>query len=106
MRCLIEPRDRRNVKGYGFVSFAKYIGKTLSNKYSQKVLDIAKTSTTDTLKSASKGAIQKTAEAAGDLTGNKIADKIRSKAKTDKNELQIPKKRYISPQKDKKLLIN
>ena len=29
MRYLIEPRD---VKGYGFLSFAKYMGKSLSNK--------------------------------------------------------------------------
>ena len=28
-----EPRERRYVKGYGFLSFAKNIGKNLSNKY-------------------------------------------------------------------------
>ena len=50
------------------------MGKILTNKYSQKVLDTAKKSTTDTIKTASKGAIQKTAEATGDLIGNKIAD--------------------------------
>ena len=37
----IEPRDRGYVKGYGFLSFAKNIGKNLSNKYSQKLLDSA-----------------------------------------------------------------
>ena len=35
----IEPRDRIYVKGYGFLSFAKNIGKNLSNIYSQKFLD-------------------------------------------------------------------
>ena len=53
------------------------MGKSLSNKYGQKLLDSAKKSTTDAIKTASR-AIQKTAEATGDLIGNKIADKITS----------------------------
>ena len=71
-----EPRDRIYVKCYGFLSFAKNMGKSLSNKYGQKLLDSAKKSTTDAIKTASKRAIQKTAEATGDLIGNKIAGKI------------------------------
>ena len=47
MRYSIEPRD---VKGYGFLSFAKNMGKNLSNKYGQKLLDSAKKSTTDAIK--------------------------------------------------------
>ena len=35
-----------------------------------------KKSTTDAIKTASERAIQKTAEATGDLIGNKVADKI------------------------------
>ena len=81
MRYLIEPRDRIFVKGYGFLSFAKNMGKILSSKYGQKLLDSAKKSTTDAIKTASKRAIQKTAEATGDLIGNKIADKITSVSK-------------------------
>ena len=54
------------------------MGKNLSNKYSQKLLDTAKKSTTDAIKTASKRTIQKTAEATGDLIGNKITDKIKS----------------------------
>ena len=73
MRYSIEPRDRIYVKGYGFLSFAKKMGKNLSNKYGQKLLDSAKKSTTDTIKTASKRAIRKTPEATGDLIGNKIA---------------------------------
>ena len=46
MRYSIEPRDRIYVKGYGFLSFAKNMGKYLSNKCSQKLLNIAKKSTT------------------------------------------------------------
>ena len=62
---LIEPRDRIYVKGYGFLSFAKNMGKSLSNKYGQKLLDGATKSTIDAIKIASKRAIQKTAEATG-----------------------------------------
>ena len=46
----IEPRDRRYIKGYGFLSFAKNIGKTISNKYSQKLVDSAKKFATDAIK--------------------------------------------------------
>ena len=50
----------------------KNISKNLSVKYSQKRLDHANTFATDTLKTTSKTVIQKTAEATGDLIGNKI----------------------------------
>ena len=76
MRYSIEPRERIYVKGYGFLSFAKNIGKNLSNKNSQEIIFTAKKNTTDAIKTASKRAIQKTAEATGDLIGNKIAEKI------------------------------
>ena len=39
--------------------FAKNMGKSLSNKYGQKLLDSATKSTTDALKTASKTAIKK-----------------------------------------------
>ena len=76
MRYSIEPRDRIYVKRYGFLSFAKNIGKNLSNKHSQEIIFTAKKYTTDAIKTGSKRAIQKTAEAMCDLTGNKIAEKI------------------------------
>ena len=37
MRYSFEPRDRRYVKAYGFLFFAKNIGKNISSKYSQKL---------------------------------------------------------------------
>ena len=85
MRYSVESRDRIFVKGYGFLSFAKNMGKSLSNKYGQKLLHSAKKSTTDAIKTASKRAIQKTAEATGDLIGNKIADKTTSVSKKPNN---------------------
>ena len=73
MRYSIEPKDRINVKGYGFLSFANNMGKNVSIKYSQKPFDTAKRkSTTDAIKTASKRAIQKTAEGTGDLIRNKL----------------------------------
>ena len=57
MRYSFEPRDRIYVKGYGFLSFAKNTGKSLSNKHGQKRLDDAKKSTTDVTKTASKRVI-------------------------------------------------
>ena len=81
MRYSIEPRDRLYVKGYGFLSFDKNMGKRLSNKYGQKLLDSAKKSTIDAIKTASKRAIQKTAETTSNLIGKKIADKLRSVSK-------------------------
>ena len=58
MRYSNEPRDRRYVKAYGFFSFAKYIGKNISSRYSQNFVDSAKASATDAIKTASKRAIQ------------------------------------------------
>ena len=56
MRYSIEPRDGIFVRGYGFLYFAKNMtknidknmSKDLSNIYSQKLLDHAKQSATDT----------------------------------------------------------
>ena len=61
MRYSIEPRDRIYVKVYELLSFAKNMGKNLSNKYGQKLLDSAKKTTTDAIKTASKRAVQKIA---------------------------------------------
>ena len=78
------------VNDYGFfLTFAKNIGKSLSGKYSKKLLDsatcaakVAKQSAADVLKTASKREIQKKAEALGDLIDNKITDKILKVSKT------------------------
>ena len=92
------------------MSFAK----SLSNKYSQKILDSATKSTTDAIKIVSKRAIQKTAKTPGDLIGNKIADKITRKSLKElhsknnleeaKNEIEIRKERYISPEKRQQII--
>ena len=111
MRYSIEPKNRIYVKDYRFLSFPKN-RYSLSNKYSQKLLDSAKKFgatkvATNAIKTASKRAIHQTAEATGDLINNKIADKITSVSKKSsrnnldetKNEIEISKERYISPEK-------
>ena len=52
MHYSIESKERRYLKGYGFLSFAKNIGKNISNEYSQKLVDSAKKSATDAIKTA------------------------------------------------------
>ena len=89
IRYSIEPRDGIYVKGYGFFSFAKNMGKSLSNKYGQKLLDTAKKSATDSIKTASKIAIEKAAEATSNLIDNEIAYKITSDAKKTYNGVAL-----------------
>ena len=67
----------------------------MNNKYGNALIDTAKKSTTDAIKTASKRATQKTAEATGDLIGNKIAEDV---------ELTTYKKRYISPEERKQII--
>ena len=93
------------------MSFAR----SMSNKYGKKIVDTAKKSSADAIKTASQRSIQKTAEASGDLVGNKIADKITSVSKkstkkvlTIDEDVELPtrKKKYISPEERYKLLMN
>ena len=107
MRYSLEPRDWVYVKGYAFISFAR----SMSNRYWKKLLDTAKKSATDAIKIASKRTIQKTAEATGDLIGNKTADKITSISKKPSNisnnddvELTTHKKRHISPEERQQII--
>ena len=78
MRYSIEPRFRKYVKRYGFLSFAKMFG----NKYGKKLMDTATKTGMDAANIVSKKVVQKTEEATGDLIGNKIADTITSIGKS------------------------
>ena len=78
----------------------------------KKLIDTAKKSATDAIKTASKRAIQKTAKATGDLVGNKIADKITSVSKKSTKKLPTidedveltTHKRYISPEEREEII--
>ena len=59
----------------------------------------------DAAKTASKRVVQKTAEATGDLIGNKIADKITSIGKSEeKGKINKPEEIYIPPEKRKQII--
>ena len=59
----------------------------------------------DVAKTASKREVQKTAEATGDLIGNKIADKITSLDKTESRENEDERQEiYIQPVKRQQII--
>ena len=121
-RCSVQTRKRIFVKRYGFFSFArnmsknigKNISKNLSGKYCKKSLDHAKQSTTDALKTSSKGVIQKKAKATADLIGNKIAYKItkvsrnpqqnNSEVVINEHDKEIPQEKYISLEEKQQII--
>ena len=129
MSYSIEPRKRRYIKAYGFLSFARNFGNKYSkklmntaiktggnfnSKYAKKLTDTAIKTGKDFATTAGKNIVHKSAEATGDLIGNKITDKITSASKKSQNEEiqstevnnEIPKERYISLKKGNKLLMN
>ena len=83
MRSSIEPRERRFVKGYGFMSFAR----NFSDKYSKSLMDKG----IEFAKTAGKKILKETAKATGDLIGDKIADKITSASKKAHDEVKYTK---------------
>ena len=94
MRYFLEPKYRKYTQGCGFLTFAR----KFEDKYGKKLIDTAAKTGIDSEKAASKRVVRKTAEATGDLLGNKIADKItsvgQSKIKKEKKKTkQIKQKR-------------
>ena len=101
MRLSTEPRFRKYIKGYRFLSFAR----KFDDKYVKKNMDTATQTGIDTVKTASKRAIQKTAEVTGDLIGNKIADKITSVGKSkEKEKINQQEEIYIPPEKIQQII--
>ena len=102
MRYSIESKERRYVKGYGFLSFARNFGNKYGKKlmntaiktgtsfnsmYGKKLTDTAIKTDKDFATIAGKKIVHKSAEATGDLIGNKIADKITANpSKNSQNE--------------------
>ena len=82
----------------------KKMGKSYSNTYGEKLLD--------STKRYKKRAIQKTAEATGDLISNKIADKTEGVSKKPNNnnnnnedvQLTTHKKRYLSTEERQQII--
>ena len=98
MRYSIEPRERRYVKGYGFVSFAR----NFSDKYSKSLVDKGIDVSKKFAKIAGKRILKETEKATGDLIGNKITSA--SKKSHDEVNNEILKERYISPKERQKII--
>ena len=95
MRYSIEPRERKYVKGYGFMSFAR----NFSDNYSKSLMDVSK----KFAKTTGKQILKETAKTTEDLISNKIADKITAKPHNKDEVINgIPKERYISPKERQK----
>ena len=112
MRYSLESHYRRYVQGQGFMSFARNIGnkygksmissknnrkifdksldvgKSMKNKYGKKILDNSLSTGKDFAKIAGKKVSTKSAEATGDLIGNKITNRI-TKVLEIKNKKKI-----------------
>ena len=99
MKYSTEPRFRKFIKGYGFLSFSRKFG----DKYGKKLMDTAIKTGIDAIKIASKRIVQKTAEATGDLIGNKIAGKITSVGKP-KEKTKNTEEIYIPPEKRQQII--
>ena len=101
MRYSAEPRFRKYVKGYDFLSFARKFG----DKYGKKLMDIATKTGIDAAKTASERLVQKAAEATGDLIGNKLADKITSIGKLkEKEKINKAEEIFIPPEKRQQII--
>ena len=116
MRHSLEPKYRKYVKSYGFLSFARNFG----DKYGKKLTDTAIKTGKDFAAIAGKKIVHKSAEATGDLIGNKIADKIssmgrskklgsavkprRKKEKDETNIMEETQEIYIPPEKRKQII--
>ena len=73
MNYSVQPKDRTFVKGYGFLSFAKNVGKNMSKNFLIILNNLLQMHSELLLTE-----IEKAAETTGDVIGNKIADKIKN----------------------------
>ena len=95
MRYSLEPAYRKYVQGQGFMSFAKNIG----NKYGRKLLDKSIDAGKDFAKIAGKKVLHKSAEATGEMIGNKVANRITrssgNKVQKEDDRIMEKLKKYI-----------
>ena len=120
MRYSLEPNYRKYVQGQGFISFAKNIGSKygrkifdksidVSNKYGRKILDKSMDASKNFAKTAGKKVLHKSAEATGEMIGNKVADRItkssRNKAqKEDDRIMEEAQEILIPPEKREQII--
>ena len=124
MRYSLEPSYRRYVQGQGFMSFARNIGNKYGRKIFDKSIDVSKSMKKNMLKKildnslstgkdfakiAGKKVLTKSAEATGDLIGNKIADRITKIArnkdqKEDDRIMEEMQEILIPPEKTEQII--
>ena len=120
MRYSLEPHYRRYVQGQAFMSFARNIGnkygkkirdvgKSMNKKYGKKILDNSLSAGKDFAEIAGKKVLTKSAEATGDLIGNKIADRITKSARNkEQNEddriMEETREIIIPPEKREQII--
>ena len=102
MRYSAEPKYRKYVTGYGFLSFARNFG----DKYDKKLMNIATKTGIDAVKTSSKRVVQKTSEATGDLIGNRIADKITSVGNTKSKKQEDEREEIYIPSEKRQQIID
>ena len=115
MRYSLEPTYRRYAKGdkngdkkwhkYG-IKLMNTATKVGTSKHGKKIIDTEKKQGSEFAKTAGKRIVQISAEAAGDLIGNKIADKINSlgKSKNKEKETSEEEKIIIPPEKRQQII--
>ena len=104
-------RNFGNKYGKKLMNTAVKTGTNFNSKYGKNLTDTAIKTGKDFVTIAGKKIVHKSAEATGDLIGNKIADKVTSASKKSQNEEiqsndvnnEIPKERYISPKERQKI---
>ena len=85
------------------------VSKSMKNKYGKKILDNSLSAGKDFAKIAGKKVLTKTAEATGDLFGNKIADRITKGArnkeqKEDDRIMEETQEIFIPPEKREQII--
>ena len=106
MRYATESRDRKYVEGYGFLLFARNLA---SSQLAKRAKDALVKQGKEAATNAGKRALCKTAEAIGNLVGQKIADKITKKSKVTKKPDQsvvqsVTQQKEFSPEEIQKIL--
>ena len=121
MRYSLEPKYRKYVPGYGFLSFARKFGNMYDNKLVNTGISSAKKfhksksgkeikkQGIKLAKTSGKRILKKTAQSTGDLVGNLIANKITSLSNKQENDEQPEEQQQseqiiIPPEKNDTLL--
>ena len=124
MRYSLEPCYRKYAQRQGFMSFAKNIGnkydrklfdksmnlsKKYGKKYGNKLLDNSISPGKDFAKIVGKKVLTKSAEATGDMIGNKIAERItkssRNKAQKEDDKKMEETQELIIPPENREQII-